>query len=205
MPVEVSGYTCFPRSGGNISTADCLEVIYPADWPILFPGDETYGSLWLTTIQQWMQEIYWETPHATCEAVQLYYDSGGLFNYTWNEDGSDGTWCHETDEITVGETVVTRYWYPQRKWVEAEYNQPPSSPAYYYNDIKIGYYQFAELQDADLPETFPPRNIAVPPTIEAFDLASPAEEVTPWGIYIGECSCITGGGEFATEYLSEIP
>lgn len=185
----VTGITITQNTEGNFTRPNCFRVLSAAAFPGSIEFDEEYsGVFWQSCVQQFMEEPFNQTPHVNCLAV--VDNLGGLAPYDNKEDGSDGLWCHTSPEfVTVGGTVIARYWYPQRSWVEAEATE---------------FYTFAEMQGT-LATYNRIHNRPIPPTTPSANLASPLETLTPWTIFLGECGCITGGGNFAADYIKEVP
>ena len=183
----VTGIAITQRTEGNFTRPNCFRVITPTEFPGSIQFDQEYsGVFWQSCIQQWMVEPYWQQPHVKCEAVIAGTP------YDQKEDGSDSdsVWCHSSPQtVTVGSSTISRYWYPQRSWVEAETTE---------------FYTYAEMQGTLATYNrihFRP----IPPTTPYENLASPLESLTPWTIFLGECGCITGGGNFAADYIKEVP
>ena len=185
----VTGIIITQNTECNFTRPNCFRVLSAAAFPGSIAFDEEYsGVFWQSCVQQFMEEPFNQTPHVNCLAVVDNLD--GLAPYDNKEDGSDGLWCHTSPEfVTVGETVIVRYWYPQRSWVEAEATE---------------FYTFAEMQGT-LATYNRIHNRPIPPTTPSANLASPLETLTPWRIFLGECGCITGGGNFAADYIKEVP
>ena len=201
LPAEVTAYSTSAKSSADYDLTGCLQTIYPSPFPNSFTADEIYGAQWLSTVQQWMAEIYWQTPHPSCAAIGDFIADST--DYNWSEDGSDGVFCHNSPD---GGTP-NGYWYPQRPWVEAQQNPTAGAPTVP-GDVVVGWYQWSELQGATLPYSIPKRGVPVPPTIPlpSGDLANPlSDPKAPWAIWYGECGCITGGGNFGGNYAAQMP
>jgi hypothetical protein len=203
LDANVEFYSPYTIDSGSWDVTDCQRVITPQPFPDSVIFDEWYSSCWMSTVQQWMPDPFYQAPHVRCDIVQGFIDGGGLTPYEWSEDGYDGVFCHETRIVPESDPPKTQYFYPQKRWVEAELTGPAGSSTKP-DDVIIGFYTTSEMNGATWPPTGRNASIPTPPTISMADSANPNSELTPWGIWLGECGCITGGLPFGADYSKEM-